>query len=175
ARESACECERSSGLQLGPVMALINGQTIADAIADPNNALAKLAASETDDAKLVGELFLRVLNRPATEAEIQACVKVFREPEADHAKLVAALKAREAEVVPIRAKQETDREAAIVKARDDLAAYEKQIAPKVAEAEKQRAERIAKAEAAVKAYEAALPAKLAEWEKKQTPDAEWVV
>ena len=39
ARESACECERSSGLQLGPVMALVSGPTIGDAIADPANEL----------------------------------------------------------------------------------------------------------------------------------------
>ena len=42
ARESACECERSSGLQLGPVMALVSGPTIGDAIGDPDNELAKL-------------------------------------------------------------------------------------------------------------------------------------
>ena len=28
ARESSCECERTSGLQLGPVMALISGPTV---------------------------------------------------------------------------------------------------------------------------------------------------
>ena len=52
---------------LGPVMALISGPTIADAIADPDNELAKLVADEKDDAKLIDELFLRVLNRPATD------------------------------------------------------------------------------------------------------------
>ena len=44
ARESACECERTSGLQLGPVMALVSGPTLGDAIADPANELAKLVA-----------------------------------------------------------------------------------------------------------------------------------
>ena len=44
ARESACECERSSGLQLGPVMALVSGPTLGDAIADPANELTKLVA-----------------------------------------------------------------------------------------------------------------------------------
>ena len=38
-RESACECERSSGMMLGPVLKLVNGPTVADAIADPDNAL----------------------------------------------------------------------------------------------------------------------------------------
>src|SRR5205823_13163540 len=64
ARESACECERSSGLQLGPVMALVSGPTLADAIGDPNNDIARLARTQPDDRSLVDELFLRVLNRP---------------------------------------------------------------------------------------------------------------
>jgi hypothetical protein len=34
-RESACECERSSGMVLGPVMKLINGPTVADALVTP--------------------------------------------------------------------------------------------------------------------------------------------
>ena len=44
ARESACECERSSNLQLGPVMALVSGPTVGNAISDPENAVAKLVA-----------------------------------------------------------------------------------------------------------------------------------
>ncbi len=72
ARESACECERSSGMMLGPVMTLVNGPTIADAIADPQNAITKLVASQPDDAKVVDELFVRLLARPATSAEIEA-------------------------------------------------------------------------------------------------------
>jgi hypothetical protein len=70
ARESACECERSSGLQLGPVMALVSGPTISDAISDPNNDVARLVKTLPEDAKLVDELFLRILNRPATAEEV---------------------------------------------------------------------------------------------------------
>jgi hypothetical protein len=77
ARESACECERSSGLQLGPVMALVSGPAVGQAIADPDNALTKLIGREADDKELVNELFLRILNRPATDAEIQACLGSF--------------------------------------------------------------------------------------------------
>ena len=66
ARESACECERSSGLQLGPIMALVSGPTLGDAIADPANELTKLVATQSDDTKLVEELFMRILNRPPT-------------------------------------------------------------------------------------------------------------
>ena len=48
ARESGCECERSSDLQMGPVMALVNGPNFADAIDDPESELAKLEASTTE-------------------------------------------------------------------------------------------------------------------------------
>jgi hypothetical protein len=175
ARESACECERSSGLQLGPVMALINGPTVAEAINDPNSELAKLAAQEKNDAKLINEVFLRILNRPATDAEIKECAPALSAPTADHARLVAALKIREKEVAPLRVKQEKERTEAIAKAKEELAAYEKAIAPMVAEAERQRAARVTQAQAALKEYEKELPGRLAAWEKKQKTDVEWVV
>jgi len=35
-RESACECERVTGMQLGPVLNLVNGPVVADAIRDPS-------------------------------------------------------------------------------------------------------------------------------------------
>jgi len=175
ARESACECERTSGLQLGPVMALVNGQTLADAINDPANEIAKLAAREKDDGKLVQELFLRILNRLPTDTEIAACVAALKTPARDHTKLVAALKAREAEVALLRVQQEKDREAAIERAKTELAAYEKEIAPKVDADEKQRAERIAGAQAVLKKHEDTLPERLAAFEKKQKADVEWVV
>ena len=124
-------------------MALINGQTIAEAINDPDSELARLVTREPDDSKLVDELFFRILNRPATPDEIKECIPMLKAPAEDHAKLLAVLKAREAEVAPLRVKQELEREAAIERAKAELAAHEKAIAPKVAEAEKQRAERIA--------------------------------
>src|SRR5262249_18094202 len=93
--ESACGCDRSSGLQLGPVMALVSGPTVGDAIADPNNALSRLVGSESDDSKLVDALFLRVLNRPATRAEVAACLGDFQAVEADHKRLAEELGTRE--------------------------------------------------------------------------------
>ena len=70
-RESSCECDRVSGMMLGPVMKLINGPTIANAVADPNNRITKLVAIESEDAKVIEELFLAILNRPPTETEIK--------------------------------------------------------------------------------------------------------
>ncbi len=77
ARESSCECERSSGMMLGPVMTLVNGPTIAEAIADPNNEIARLVASQPDDAKVVDELFVRILCRPAAQSEIDAGIQAL--------------------------------------------------------------------------------------------------
>ena len=79
ARQSACECERSSDIRLGSVMALLSGPTISSAINEPTNALAKLVETEKDDRKLVNEVFLRVLNRPATESEITNALALLSE------------------------------------------------------------------------------------------------
>ncbi len=98
ARESACECERSSGMMLGPVMTLVNGPTIADAIADPDNAITKLVASQPDDAAVVKELFLRLLSRPATDAEIEAGVEALHAGGDELGKLQADFAAYEAKL-----------------------------------------------------------------------------
>jgi WD40 repeat protein/mono/diheme cytochrome c family protein len=172
-RESACECERTSGMQLGPVMALISGPTIADAIADPENALTKLVAKEPDDAKVVNELFTRILNRPATGAESKAYLDALRSVDADHLALTAAVKKREEEVKALRVKQEKEREDTIAATKAELEAYQKELVGITAEREKQRAARVAEAEAKLKAYEATLPPKLAEWEKKQSRGVKW--
>jgi hypothetical protein len=90
-RESACECERSSGMVLGPIMKLVNGPTVANAIADPSNALAGLAASEPDDKKLIDEVFLRFLARKATDAEVRLGIEAMNAVGEGHDKLVKAL------------------------------------------------------------------------------------
>lgn len=173
ARESACECERSSGMQLGPVMALVSGPTLGEAIADPSNEIAKLVGREGDDEKLIGELFLRILNRPATPAELKACREDVAEIESDHRKLAETLGKAEMEFALARPKLERDREAAIAQAETAVAAREKEIAPRVAEEEKARVARIAKLEADLKAYDAKLAENVAAWEKKQSPQSRW--
>ena len=175
-RDSACECERHSEMQLGPIMAMVNGQTLAEAIGDPGNGIAKLVGSEKDDRKVVDELFLRILNRPATEKEAKECLAVFGEIEADNTKLIALMKNREKVAADGKEKREKDRVEAIAKAKTDFEAYDKQIAPKkAAEGEKVRQAGIAAAQAEVKKYEAAMPEKIAAWEKKQNLDAVWHV
>jgi hypothetical protein len=173
-RESACECERSSGLQLGPVMALISGPTIAEAIADPKNALAKLVAGEKDDRKLVNEIFLRILNRPATDKEITASLAAIQVIDSDHKKLVQSLDEREKYVAPIRAKQEAAQKLAIEASQVELAKYEKELAPKLAEMEAAKVAQTAKLADELKQFETAeLPKRQTTWETANAAGIEW--
>jgi len=173
-RESACECERSSGLQLGPVMALVSGPTLGDAIADPANELTKLVGRQADDARLVDELFMRILNRPATPGEVEACRQGVGSIDDDHRKLADDLGRAEADYAARRPALERARVAASAEAKAALAAYESSGAPARAEAERKRAARAAVAEAELKAHEAALAAKLPEWEKAQSASVRWL-
>ena len=167
-RESACECERSDELQLGPIMALVSGPTVAEAIGDPNNAITKLSKEVEGNASLINELFLRILNRPATASEIDACLEVFDAIAADHQALLAALAKREAEVAALLPQWEREREEAIAAAREALTSYEEEIAPKIAEQERERAEKIAAAKADLNAYTTTdLPAKISQWASEQ--------
>jgi hypothetical protein len=69
-RESACECERTSNVSLAHALSLINGTVIGDAVAEPGNKIQKLVEKEPDNQKVVEEIYLSILNRMPTEAEI---------------------------------------------------------------------------------------------------------
>ena len=174
ARESSCECERSSGMQLGPIMALVSGPIVGTAISDPNNAISKLVANQTDDAKLVDELFMRILNRPAQPKEIQAAVSVINGIRKDHEQLMAELAAYKQELKPITAKKEQQRLARIKQAEQSLAAYEKQIAPREEQLDREQKQRIAEREAQLKTYESEkLPKQLIAWVEQQKKTTRW--
>jgi WD40 repeat protein/mono/diheme cytochrome c family protein len=164
-RESACECERSLDLQLGPVMALLNGPTIAEAISMPGNALEQLVRSEPDDRKVINEIFLRILNRPATEAEIEAALSVAQSMPQEHAALVAELEAYRAKIAPVMEEREARRQRAIAAAQQAYDAYQAEIRPREEQKAREREERIAAARQALSDAEAALLARLPEWEE----------
>ena len=173
ARESACECERSSGLQLGPIMALVSGPTLGDAIADPANELTKLVATESDDTKLIEDLFMRILNRPPTAAEIETCRNDMQAVEEDHQRMAHELGRRETEFALKRPVLERQRQAALASAQAALAAYEAELAPKkLAEQTRHLSEPWKdpgkKLEADLKSYESTTFAKkMADWEKEK--------
>jgi hypothetical protein len=83
-RESACECERSNSMMLGPVLNLVNGPIVGDALRDPNNRLNKLAAANKDDRRFVEEVYLSIVNRLPTPKEMEIGLRAIKDGEADH-------------------------------------------------------------------------------------------
>jgi hypothetical protein len=75
ARESPCECERTSEVSLGQALNLMNGSTISDAIIDKNGRLSKLVAGTTDDRKVIEELYLATMSRFPTKVESEMALK----------------------------------------------------------------------------------------------------
>ncbi len=69
-RQSACECERSSNVTLSHALNLINGSTIGEAVDAGASRITRLVASESDNHKVVEEIYYSVLNRPPTAKEI---------------------------------------------------------------------------------------------------------
>jgi hypothetical protein len=69
-RQTSCECERRSDMSLVQALNLVNGSTIADAVADENGRVARLILKGASDRDLIGELYLAALNRPPAPAEL---------------------------------------------------------------------------------------------------------
>jgi len=165
-RESACECERSTGLQLGPVMALVSGPTLNDAISDPKNAIKKLVDDTKDNAALVDQLFLRILNRPPTKAERDTTLGLFASLDGEHDKLVKQREAVVAKHEPAFAKRSAERDQAIAAAKE---AREDHLAKTKAKRDTDNAKRdagIKAAEAKLAAFKKDMPAKLTAFEKQ---------
>ncbi len=91
-RESACECERINAMQVGQVLSFVTGPTVNNPLKDPNNRIAKIVAAEKDDAKVVEELFLAILNRRPTAKETKIGIGALQGNDEEYAKLVAVNK-----------------------------------------------------------------------------------
>ena len=173
-RESPCECERSSSVELGPVMALISGPTVGNAISDPNNALNKLVQTEKDDSSLINSIFLRVLNRPASPEETQAGVKLIQQQiQSEHETLKKRLAAYEKGLKPEVIQQEDQRVQNIQSAQQKLSEFEKAIAPREAFLNKEQQARTAKLQKALSAYQSSIQDKIAAWEKQEAKGTHW--
>lgn len=70
-RESPCECERTSEVSLSQTLNLINGPTIGDAIAHPQALIGRLVAEKADSKRLIEEVYLSVVCRFPTPAELK--------------------------------------------------------------------------------------------------------
>ncbi|MDG1325113.1 MAG: DUF1553 domain-containing protein [Opitutales bacterium] len=165
ARETSCECERNGELQLGPIMALVSGPTVNNAISDPNNAVAKMANAQKDDHKLINNLFLRILNRPASKNEIEQSLKLFADQlQHDHQGLTKQLKEEERGIKESLDAKERERKLAISRANAEINDYREKTAHAVKVATEKRKLEIKKAKDAVSLFDQTLPARLAQWE-----------
>jgi WD40 repeat protein len=172
-RESACECERSGELQLGPIMALVSGPTVDQAITDPGNVLPKLVAEFKENRPLINNLYLRMLNREASEDELHSVMKIFGQIVQDQISVTNALAAYEKDTEKIKATREKEHTDRIALAVESLKAYETKIADREAQLDKKRDDKIAAAEKVFQEYTAGLPELLTKWEADETSTTEW--
>ena len=77
-RESPCECERRNDLSLPLAMSLVNGPTLADAIANPEGRIAKAIIAGRSDRELIEELYLASLARMPAPDEMDAALTYLR-------------------------------------------------------------------------------------------------
>jgi hypothetical protein len=173
-RESVCECERSNDVNLGPVMALMSGPTVGDAIASNTNAIASLTKSITDDRKLIDEIFMRILNRHATDQEIAAAQDSMQHMDGENQTLAAELSAKEVEQKTVIAKAEAARDAVIKGSKAELDLYKAKAAPELKKKEDARLAAIKKAEAGVKSVNDAATPFQSTWEDRADLSTEWV-
>ncbi|MEZ6088920.1 MAG: DUF1549 domain-containing protein [Pirellulaceae bacterium] len=173
-RESACECERSSDLQLGPVMALVSGPTVGAAIADPKNDLKKIAQEIEDPAALVDKIFMRVLNRHAKPDEVELFQQVISDIRLDHEKLQQQLAEREKWWVDERERLEKQRLEQLAQTEAQKAARIAEIQPERDKLEAERQQRIDQAKAAVAAYNEKIDETVVTWLQQQASvNPEW--
>ena len=108
-KAAACECDRQNDVQLGAVMSLLSGPSVAEAIGDPKNRIAEMARLITDDRALIDKLYLRVLNRMPSESETELVLDNWAQIEIDHQVLVDRLAKAESDWVYRKAELEGER------------------------------------------------------------------
>ena len=77
-RESACECERRNDMSLPQAMSLMNGPTLAEAVAGSDGVVAKTILAGGSDRELVEELYLSALSRFPTPGEVDDALTYLR-------------------------------------------------------------------------------------------------
>jgi hypothetical protein len=90
-RQTSCECERRTDMSLVQALNLLNGATIADAIADPDGRIAKLILSGAPDRRIVEELYVAALGRAPDGREIDQALTYMGKPGAGRAERVQDL------------------------------------------------------------------------------------
>ncbi len=172
ARESVCECERSSELQLGSVLAMVSGPDVARAINDPESALARLVNEEPDDRRLIEQIYMRVLNRLANDEEVSIVLNDMALIASDHTELVAARDERQLFVTQHLPELEQQRVDAIVSATGQLEARIAEVDPTLPEKEAAHAQANVVSKQALDEYEASENGFVG-WQRRQLEQVHW--
>ena len=172
ARESVCECERSNELQLGSVLAMVSGPDVAQALSDPSNAIQQLVASEPDDRKVVDGLYMRILNRSASDQEIDQALALFAEIQNDHQVLVERRNAQQQRVDTERPQREAERLKNIKESTAALDATIKKLDPDLLKKEAERKKKIDATTTALKQYQKSSGG-LEKWKQNQIDQVQW--
>ncbi len=174
ARESACECERSSDVQLGAVLALVSGPDVARAISDPQSALTKLVASLPDDRNLIEQIYLRFLGRMPTSTEIETVLQLQENVSIEHQQLTQSRDARAQVVAETRPRLEQERADAIAAAQTDLDQVIAAKDPTFPERERVHQEAIESAQAALQDFHENYDLNFEKWKRTQIEDIQWM-
>ncbi len=174
ARESACECERSSELRLGSIMALVSGPTISDAIASEGNELHRVLATINDDNELIRELYLRILSRLPSSDEIQAARVGFERIRSDHELVLQGLAEHEAWWAEERIRREAERERLLAETKEALDQRMATIRDERERLEEERRQRIADAESRRDNYRAEQPQKFESFLQEKMQTTSWL-
>jgi hypothetical protein len=75
ARETACQCERSSESNLSQALQMINGPLVHGKIRDEHNRLRQLVGEGKTNEDIIRQLYLAAVCRAPSEPELQAAVK----------------------------------------------------------------------------------------------------
>ncbi len=78
-RESPCECERSTEVSLAQTLNLVNGPTVAEAIAHPDGRISKLLAAKASPEQMARDVYVAVLCRQPTDDELEQAVQFMTE------------------------------------------------------------------------------------------------
>lgn len=172
ARESACECERTNDLQLGSVLALVSGPDVSRAINDKQNGIAKLVASEKNDTAVIDQLYLRILNRHATEQEVKVALELFQTIQQDHSTLLDSLKKRQDFAAAEYPKLEQQRLEALKQSQAELDKVIQKHDPNLLKKEAAREEAIASANAILAEYRKE-SGSFKHWKQRQLTEIQW--
>lgn len=86
-----CECERTAEPTMVQVLHISNGDSLNDKLQAKGNRLEQLLAANTPDGKLIDELYLSALSRPATDDEKSRLLAVWAEPGQDNRQVLEDL------------------------------------------------------------------------------------